>query len=449
MNPTLAAISCALLALSTGCSSSPSTPPLQTETTCAEDHAEHWRPLLPAECQGRRVCVDDRHRFWLDGVPFVPRGVYNAGFEYTRVLSNCPVGQPCEATTPADVDAFVTVLADAGFNLVMERSRAVPLLLEALHKNTQVHIAHLVDTDPFTQESHDAVTADVEAAAADPDVLMWFGPDEIDVNGTWSTAGGIRRILHGSNPTIDANLAGILAPSTPDPWLPDVEAAHDPEGRPFGAALYSDDFLGQAELFYDLVMPVTYPLRTQSSRLDTSPEGTRRVRTYGGDAPTLPVLQLTAIPPLWQVMPTPVQAEGMVMSALVEGANGAFFFNVTGDGPRLLGREGWYAPDATDTWAAFASINSTWDGLVPALFADALEDHGETPVPWRSFSIGQRRVVIAVNPISAPIDVDIAALLGLQPTQVVRRWENCDPFDQGIARMEPYAWVALEVVQKR
>ena len=66
--------------------------------------------------------------------------------------------------------------------------------------------------------------------------------------------------------------SGVLAPSAPDPYLPAVEPAHDPEGRPFGAALYSDDFLGQAALFYDLVMPVTYPLRTEASPVNTRPE---------------------------------------------------------------------------------------------------------------------------------------------------------------------------------
>ena len=27
--------------------------------------------------------------------------------------------------------------------------------------------------------------AEIEAAAADPDVVMWFGPDEVDLWNTW------------------------------------------------------------------------------------------------------------------------------------------------------------------------------------------------------------------------------------------------------------------------
>ena len=40
-----------------------------------------------------------------------------------------------------------------------------------------------------------ALVAEIEEAAEDPDVVMWFGPDEVDLWNDWSTAAGIRRGL--------------------------------------------------------------------------------------------------------------------------------------------------------------------------------------------------------------------------------------------------------------
>src|SRR5262245_49131147 len=98
---------------------------------CRADHERRWPIALPSSCAGRRTCIDDRKRFWVDGRPFFPRGVYNGGFEYQRVLDNCPASGACRLTQPKDVNDYVRMLADAGFNLIQERSRNVPKLLDA------------------------------------------------------------------------------------------------------------------------------------------------------------------------------------------------------------------------------------------------------------------------------------------------------------------------------
>jgi len=193
---------------------------------CAAERAAFWTVTLPAACEGRRTCIDSRQRFWVDGAPFVPRGVYNGGVDVARVFDNCPPAEACQETTPADWDGYVTMLADAGFNLIQERSRFTPDLADAVHANETVRFAHLLWSDPFTLEGHDAIAQDVEAAATDPDVVWWFGPDEIDFNDDWPTAAGIRRILFGDDRDLDSLLRGEYAPGG-DPYLPADEPAHD------------------------------------------------------------------------------------------------------------------------------------------------------------------------------------------------------------------------------
>ena len=94
-----------------------------------------------------------------------------------------------------------------GINLIMERSRSCTKeLLDAIHADPKMYIAHLLWADPFTMDGHDKMVAEISAAAADTKVVMWYGPDEVDYNNDWAEAAGIRRILQGSSPALDALL---------------------------------------------------------------------------------------------------------------------------------------------------------------------------------------------------------------------------------------------------
>lgn len=420
--------------------------PLLSAEACVADHAAAYRPLLPAACASKRTCVDDRGRFWLGGAPFFPRGAYNNGADYRKLLTNCPAGAPCNATTPKDVTAYVRAIADVGLNLVAERSRYGAELLEAIHAEPRVHIAHLLWSDPFTQDGHDAMVQDVEAAAADPDVVMWFGPDEVDLNDNFAMAAGIRRILRGAGTPVDALLDGKhRAPA--GAHLPANEPAHDPHGLPFGAALAFERGLRAARDVYDVSMPITYPFGALGDDPTNGGEwGTWRSSDLALGLPAVPVLQMVGIPEMGLAQPRAEQIKGLIASSLVHGARGAFYYTLIGDKPSLLGRKGWYAADDTEAWAAHKEMHALEDRLLPVLHASASErmDKGGV-VEWRELDVGARRVLLVVNPAPAAVTFDLDAVVKRRDSERVRAFESCAPVTTRSTTLAGYGFLVLEV----
>ncbi len=420
--------------------------PADTSVDCEADQRQAWSYTLPAVCKGRRTCVDARQRFWVEGEPWIPRGVYNGGFEFQKLLGNCPAGAACEATTPADVDAYVQMLASAGFNLIQERSRNVAPLLAAVNANPAVRFAHLLWADPFTEQGHDAMAAEIAAAAADPDVVMWFGPDEVDVNYDWPTAAGIRRILRGASPELDALLAGDYAPPG-TPYLPAGESAHDPEALPFGAALAYDWGLAAGPSVYDVLLPITYPYQPAQAWANLGEWSTARIDDLGASGlPVVPVLQMIGIPSMDLAQPSADQIEAEIVSALVHGARGAFYYTLISDQPKLAGRDGWFAADDVAAWARYREMHALEDRLIPAFYSEAEEEYGEIgDLEWRAFSLAGRRAILIVNPSPDPIHADLGPALRADGHSV-RGWVDCAPFDTGARSIAGYESLVVEVL---
>lgn len=414
-------------------------PPLE----CAEEHAMDWPVAPPSQCNGLRTCLDERGRWWLSTAPFIPRGLYNAGYEYARVLDNCPSGAACESTTPADVQAYVEQLASAGFNLIQERSRQVEPLRQAVNADPRVYFAHLLWSDPFTEEGHDALVADIEAAAEDPDVIMWMGPDEIDMWNNWDEALAIRRLLRGSSEELDGLLSGIWAPEAGS-YLPAEEPAHDPYGLPFGAAIDSTGALRNASRLYELLMPTVYPLQNRSSDLDGSRWGLPRVmeaEQLGASA--LPVLQMVGIDSMGLAQPSPQQIRALIAGSLVAGAQGAFYYTYISEGPGTAGREAWYAPDDVHAFAAYAEMHQLQDRLIPVLFSRAEVSSGvQGGLHWRRWTLDGRAVVLVVNSRAEPDSINVESLL---PGARRRRlYENCQELVSRDLELPAYGVLALE-----
>ncbi len=418
-----------------------------TGEACVADQGKHWIVLAPADCMGKRTCIDAQKRFWVDGKPFLPRGVYNGGYEYQKVIANCPVGEPCEATTPKDAAGFVKLLADGGINLIMDRSRFLKQeLLDAIHAEPRMKIAHLLWSDPFTQQGHDDMVADIDAAAADSDVVLWFGPDEIDLNSNWAEAAGIRRLLRGASPELDQLMSSGKYKPAGTPFLPMDEPAHDPHGLPYGAALAFDAGLEDGTDVYDVLYPVTYPFKEPYSIANEGMWGTWRISTYASKGvPMVPVLQMVGIPEidLWQ--PTPGQVQAQIMSALAHGKSGSFYYNLTGDKPKMAGRDGWFAPDDTAAWAEFTARHTLEDRLIPVLFSEAVVaggTHGH--LEWRSYELADRRVILIANPTPYARLLDLDVIVQLT-NAYVRNYLDCTPFTDRVSVVAPHGSLVLEV----
>jgi hypothetical protein len=425
----------------------PADPSPLTGAACEADQAASWPHPAPAACSGRRTCIDERRRLWVDGAPFFPRGVYNGGYEYARLLDNCPAGAECEATTPANAAGYVAMLDAAGLNLIMDRSRFLAAeLLDAIHASPQMRLAHLLWSDPFTVEGHDAMVADIVAAAADDDVVMWFGPDEIDLNSNWAEAAGIRRILRGASPALDALLAGPYAPGG-TPYLPADEPAHDPHGLPFGAALAYDPGLQNGTDVYDVLLPVTYPFNEPYSLANEGIWGTWRVSYFAGEgAPIVPVLQMVGIAEMGLSQPSPGQLEGQLGSALAHGARGAFYYNLIGDKPSFAGREGWFAADDAAAWAALTRVHALVDRLLAVTHGPAEETSGtHAHLEWRRWSLGERSVVLVANPTPYARSLDLEPIVALGDGRFARAFSGCQPFTAREQVFPPYATLVLEV----
>ncbi len=256
------------------------------------------------------------------------------------------------------------------------------------------------------------MVSDIAAAAADPDVVMWFGPDEVDFNDDWAEAAGIRRLLRGSSPALDALLHGEYAPTTAAPYLPAAEPAHDPYGLPFVAALNRDQGLRSGTLVYDVLMPVTYPFTSTAAAANSGEWGTQRATTFGdAGAPVTPVLQLVGIAEMGLVQPTPAQLRAEIGSALVHSSKGAFYYNLFSDKASYPGRTGWFAPDAKNAWAALVQMHQLEDALMPVLYSDSVESEGKKgAIGWRSWSHGARSVVVLVNPTAKAASINLDAV---------------------------------------
>jgi hypothetical protein len=379
----------------------------------------------------------------VSGEPFVPRGLYNAGFEYDRVLDNCPAGVACEATTPVDLEAYLEQMAGGGFNLVQERSLYVPDLRAAVHANPDIYFAHLLWSDPFTEDGREALVAEIEEAAEDPDVVMWFGPDEVDLWDDWSTAAGIRRLLRGSSPELDAALAGSWSPGG-NPHIPADEPAHDPYGLPFGAALDATAALPNGSLLYEALMPTIYPLTGEDSAVNGSYWGTARVSTAAElGATPLPVLQMVGIGVMGLSQPTPAQIRSLIGSSMAHGARGAFYYTYISDSPATAGREGWYAPDDTEAFAAFTEMHALQDALLPVVFSEAEETTDtDGAVEWRRWELEDRSVVLVVNARAEAGEVELGELL--PDADELRDYRTCQPVEDSSPSLGSYELLVIE-----
>ncbi len=417
---------------------------------CQLARKARWTVSEPPSCQSPRTCVDPRGRFWVEGKPFVPRGLYNGGWEYVKLLANCPEEAACHEWNPTDVGAFVKMLADAGFNLIQERSRFNKPLLDAVHAEPRMKFAHLLWSDPFTQQGHDDMVSDIQAAAADPSVVMWFGPDEIDHNDDYPTAAGIRRILRGSRPDTDKLIQDYPAPAGAEAYLPTNEPAADPMSLPFGAALAYERGLAVGSRFYELLMPITYPIKKATSNMNESDWGTWRtgVAVQQKQA-ALPVLQMVGIPEMGLAQPSASQIRALLGSAIANGALGGFYYTLISDKPKLAGRDGWFAADDRESWSAFSEMHALEDSLIPVLFSNATEEAkaGErVKVEWRTWKLESgERVTLLVNPRATATTVDLASLVGLREGEEVRTWQTCEAVDLSARfTLEPYAVSVLE-----
>lgn len=408
-------------------------PPVRGEAACREAHLIEWPVSLPPSCAGKRTCVDGAGHFWVEGKPFFPRGVYNGGSDANKLFTNCPEGAACRGWNPVDLPAYVRLLADAGINLIQERSRYNVALLDAVHGEPRMKYAHLLWSDPYTPQGHDDMEEDIKAAAADPSVVMWFGPDEIDLNDDYPTAAGIRRILRG--PTAEVDVALRTYPPPSGAYLPDAQAPADTVGLPFGAALAFHRGVSVASTFYDVLMPVAYPIAAADSALNDGQWGTWRGTTYGGKLPFVPVLQMIGIPEMSPrlAQPTPAQVRGLLASSLAHGATGAFYYTLISDKPKLAGRDGWFAPDDRDAWAAFTEMHRLEDDLTPVMFSGAEESTTAArgvaleARTWRKAN--GRRVVLVVNPRAASVAVDLVETLALVEGESARAYADCEPVD--------------------
>jgi hypothetical protein len=396
-------------------------------------------------CAGGRTCLDERGRWWLRGEPFIPRGLYNAGYEYERVLSNCPEGASCQDTTPADLEDYLEQMADAGFNLIQERSRFTAALRAAVNAHPKIYFAHLLWSDPFTEEGRQALIEEIEAAAEDPDVVMWFGPDEVDLWDNWPQAAGIRRLLRGSSAELDEALAQTWAPG-PDAFLPDDEPAHDPYALPFGAATHAASALSQAAPLYEALMPTIYPIQGPRSFLDAEAWGTPRVRRAAEHGATaLPVLQMYEMDGMGLGRPSPDQISALIASAMVQGGRGAFYFTYIADAPSHAGRNGWYAPDDWANFAAFGAMHALQDSLKPVLFSAATEtaDTSEA-VQWRRWDLDDRTLLLAVNVRPTAQTIDLATLL--PGKTILRFYERCAALESMRLELGGYELVVVEAL---
>jgi hypothetical protein len=425
-------------------------PPQLSLEACQLARKARWTVSEAPSCQSPRTCVDPRGRFWVEGKPFIPRGLYNGGWEYTKLLANCPEGAECRGWNPSDVNAFVKMLADAGFNLIQERSRYNKPLLDAVHAEPRMKFAHLLWSDPFTQKGHDDMVSDIQAAAADPSVVMWFGPDEIDHNDDYPTAAGIRRILRGSRADTDKLVQDYPAPAGNGAFLPKDEPAADPMSLPFGAALAYERGLAVGSRFYELLMPITYPIKKATSNMNESDWGTWRtgVAVQQKHA-ALPVLQMVGIPEMGLAQPSAAQIRALLGSAIANGAFGGFYYTLIRDMPKLAGRDGWFAADDRGGWAAFSEMHALEDSLIPVFFSNATEEAkaGErVKVEWRTWKLESGdRVTVLVNPRATATTVDLAELVGLADGEEIRTWQTCDPVDPSVRfALEPYAVAVLE-----
>jgi hypothetical protein len=411
--------------------------------TCAEEHARDWTVSAAPACAGGRTCIDDRGRWWVHGAPFIARGLYNAGFEFQRVLDNCAAGEPCEATTPTDLNAYLDQMAAGGFNLIQERSRNVADMRAAVNAHPDIYFAHLLWSDPFTEEGHGALVEEIEAAAEDPDVIMWFGPDEVDMWDDWSTAAGIRRILRGASTQLDVGLASVWAPEG-EPYLPADQPAHDPYNLPYGAALDATLALEEGTYVYEALMPTIYPLTGSDSELDGAYWGTERVSTASSVGETvLPVLQMVGISSMGLSQPSPSQLKALIASSMVHGARGAFYYTYISDQPHTAGRTGWYAPDDVAAFAAYTSMHGLQDELVPVFFSDAEEEAITTGgVEWRRYNLGDRSVALVVNARAEAVEVYVEDLL--PGANIIRRYQTCEIMSEGILNLRGYEVTVLE-----
>jgi hypothetical protein len=305
-------------------------------------------------------------------------------------------------------------------------------------------LAHLLWSDPFTKDGHDAMVADIQAAAADPSVVMWFGPDEIDLNSNWPMAAGIKRIVRGESDDTAALLHDYPPGATA--YLPANEPAADPQRLPFAAAMAFTRGLSAGPRFYDAQMPSTYPFGDATSAANESDMGTWRVGAYAANKPLVPVLQMIGIEEMGLSQPTAGQVRAEIASSIANGAFGAFYYTLVSDKPMMAGRQGYFAADDRQAWAAFKEMHALEDALVPVIYgAASTKAHvGEgEKLEWRTWSRGDHRVTIVVNPRATKTSVDLVNVVMLGEGEQLRSWGDCTPVDTTL-KLGPYEVAVVE-----
>lgn len=428
----------------------PGDPTPWTPETCAADQDSVWILADPGACATGRSCIDGNGRTWAAGEPWIVRGVYHGGRELETLLTNCPAGADCEATQAADHADYVRILADAGINVILENRMILsPEILAAIDAEPRMGIAHLLFDDPFTVEGHDRLVAQIEAVAEDPNVMLWFGPDEPDLNRTWPMATGIARLLRGANAQLDGLLAGRYRPAASMPFLPADEPAHDPYGLPYTSAVVIDSSgLAVATDVYDIRTPVTYPFQERYSRADDTIWTIERISRFDEpEHPSMPVLQMVELEGLNLIRPSPGQIRAQIMGAIVHGGDGAYYFKIAGDDPAYAGRSGWFAADDVDGWATYTEMHALWDRSIPVLYSDATQEPGTHGIlHYRRYTLGSRRVLMIVNPTPYQRWVDLDAIVERADDEYVRSWDGCGAFTTRALEVPPYAIYVLEVV---
>jgi hypothetical protein len=160
----------------------------------------------------------------------------------------------------------------------------------------------------------------------------------------------------------------------------------------------------------------------------------------------MPVLQIVGIADEGLAQPSAGQVRAQIASALANGATGEFLYNLVSNEPSLLGRQGWYAPDAVDAWAALSATHALEDSLVPVLFSDAVDVFGkQDPVEWRTWTLGSRTVAWIVNPTAtdASFDLDTIAVI---PGYAARDYATCGTLADTTVDVPPYEVVVVEMM---
>jgi hypothetical protein len=126
-----------------------------------------------------------------------------------------------------------------------------------------------------------------------------------------------------------------------------------------------------------------------------------------------------------------------IASVLANGATGEFLYNLVSDQPQMLGRTGWYAPDAQDVWAALSATHALEDQFIPVMFSSASVASGmQRAIEWRSWTLGSHVAVWIVNPTHVDGSIDLSSVVSA--TFTMRDYTSCAPIDGTVIAVPGY-----------